>query len=70
MFINDFQDDVDTLLISKSFGYQTVQAVLDDGSSSGGDSAIDLSHNGDDRPRIILLGIDNANDLANDIILV
>jgi hypothetical protein len=61
---------VDTLFISADFGYETVEELLRDASSSGGDSALDLSGNGDDRPRIILLGIDNFNKLADDIVIV
>ena len=43
VFVLDFQDNVDTLEISKSFGYQTVQDVLDDASSSGGDSSLSVA---------------------------
>ena len=62
----DFEDDVDTIYIDKDFGFATVQEVLDHCSSSGGDSAIDLSKNGDDFPRIVLYGLDDYNKLAND----
>ena len=68
--VMDFEDDVDTIYIDKDFGFATVQEVLDHCSSSGGDSAIDLSKNGDDAPRIVLYGLDDYNKLANDIILV
>jgi Ca2+-binding RTX toxin-like protein len=68
--VMDFEDDVDTIYIDKDFGYATVQDVLDDCTSSGGDSAIDLSHNGDDAPRIVLYGLDDSNKLANDIVLI
>lgn len=68
-FILDFQDDQDTLYIDSDYGFSSVRQVLRFASSSGGDSAIDLSKNGDDSPRIILLGVDNFNDLRDDIIL-
>jgi Ca2+-binding RTX toxin-like protein len=68
-FILDFQDDQDTLYIDSDFGFSSVRQLLRFASSSGGDSAIDLSKNGDDSPRIILLGVDNFNDLRDDIIL-
>jgi hypothetical protein len=38
-------------------------------SSSGGDSAIDLSGSGADAPRVVLHGVDNGFDLAGSIIL-
>ncbi len=47
-----------------------MQDVLDNCSSSGGDSAIDLSKTGADFPRVILLGLDDYNKLANDIVLI
>ena len=68
--VMDFEDDVDTIYIDKDFGFATVQDVLDNCSSSGGDSAIDLSKNGDDVPRIVLYGLDDYNKLANDIVLI
>lgn len=68
--IYDFKDNIDTLYIDRDFGFTSVAQVLDYASSSGGDSAIDLSKNGDDSPRIILLGLDNANKLADDIVLI
>ena len=68
--IFDFQDDVDTILIDRDFGFTSVQQVLNFASSSGGDSAIDLSKTGADSPRIILYGVDNFNDLADDIVLI
>ncbi len=84
--VQDFQDNTDTLFIDKDF-FSNIDEVsggqvqfgnmsVDDmltyfASSSGGDSAIDLSGgNGDDAPRIILLGVDNAFDLANDIVFI
>jgi Ca2+-binding RTX toxin-like protein len=72
VFINDFQDDIDTLLLDESFfpGKTVNQILTQHGSSSGGDSAIDLSGTGADSPRIILLGVDNIFSLANDITLV
>ncbi len=66
--VQDFKDNTDTLYISKQY-FNTIQDVLDAVSSSGGDSEIDLSGNGDDAPRIILLGVENGNQLANDIVL-
>jgi uncharacterized protein len=66
--IMDFQDNVDTIYISKAY-FATIQEVLENCSSSGGDSAIDLSGNGDDNPRIVLYGLDDFNKLANDIVL-
>lgn len=70
--ITDFELGVDTLLIDSSFypGITVQQLLTKHGSSSGGDSAIDLSGNGADFPRIILLGVDNAFDMANDINLI
>jgi Ca2+-binding RTX toxin-like protein len=68
--IRDFVDDVDTIYIDRDFGFSSVQEVLENASSSGGDSAIDLSKNGDDAPRIIIFGLDNFNKLANDIVLI
>ena len=70
--ITDFTDDIDTLLIDSDFfpGKSVEQILTKFGSSSGGDSAIDLSRVGDDAPRIILLGVDNIFDLKDDIILV
>jgi Ca2+-binding RTX toxin-like protein len=65
--IMDFQDNVDTIYISRSY-FATKQEVLDNISSSGGDSAIDLSGNGNDNPRIVIYNID-ASQLANDIVL-
>lgn len=72
ILITDFQDDVDTLLLDGDwFPGKTVNQILTRfGSSSGGDSAIDLSRRGDDSPRIILLGVDNIFDLRDDIILI
>lgn len=72
VFINDFKDDVDVLLLDGDFyNGKTIQQILTQhGSSSGGDSAIDLSGNGDDSPRIILLGVDNVMDLVDDIVLI
>ena len=70
-FVLDFTDNVDTIFIDGSdFGFNSVQEILDNCTSSGGDSAIDLSKNGDDAPRIILLGLDDYNKLANDIVLI
>ncbi|MEQ1578311.1 MAG: calcium-binding protein [Hyphomicrobium sp.] len=66
--IMDFQDNVDTIYISKSY-FSTIQDVLDNCSSSGGDSAIDLSGTGADSPRIVLYGLDDYNKLADDIVL-
>lgn len=70
--ITDFTIGEDTLLIdSRFFPDMTIDDILTEfGSSSGGDSAIDLSQNGDDAPRLILLGVDNAFDLAGDIVLI
>lgn len=68
--VYDFKDNIDTLYIDRAYGFNSVQQVLQFASSSGGDSAIDLSKTGDDSPRIILLGIDNFNKLANDIVLI
>ena len=69
-FILDFQDDQDTLYIDSDYGFASVKQLLRFASSSGGDSALDLSKNGDDSPRIILLGVDNFNDLRDDIVLI
>ncbi len=70
--ITDFQDDVDTLLLDGDFfpGRTVNQILTRFGSSSGGDSAIDLSRRGDDSPRLILLGVDNIFDLKDDIVLI
>jgi serralysin len=65
--IMDFQDNVDTIFISKQY-FTTVRQVLNNCSSSGGDSAIDLSKNGDDSPRIVLYNLDDFHKLANDIV--
>jgi Ca2+-binding RTX toxin-like protein len=65
--IMDFQDDVDTIYISKTY-FATKQELMQHISSSGGDSAIDLSGNGDDSPRIVIYNIDK-NQLSNDIVL-
>jgi Ca2+-binding RTX toxin-like protein len=65
--IMDFQDDIDTIYISKTY-FATKQELLQHISSSGGDSAIDLSGNGDDSPRIVIYNADKA-DLINDIVL-
>lgn len=72
VFVTDFQNDVDTLLIDGDFfPGKTIQQILTQhGSSSGGDSAIDLSGTGADAPRIILIGVANVFDLANDIVLI
>lgn len=72
VLITDFQDDIDTLLLDESFfpGKTINQILTQHGSSSGGDSAIDLSGTGANAPRIILLGVDNIFDMANDITLV
>lgn len=68
--VYDFKDNVDTLYIDRDYGFTSVRQLLEHASSSGGDSAIDLSKNGDDSPRIILLGLDNFNKLADDIVLI
>lgn len=72
VIITDFELGVDTLLIDSDFypGISVQKLLTRHGSSSGGDSAIDLSGNGADFPRIILLGVDNAFDLADDITLL
>ena len=72
VIITDFEDNTDTLLLdSDFFPGKTVDQILEHfGSSSGGDSAIDLSHTGADSPRLILLGVDNINNLAGDIVLI
>jgi Ca2+-binding RTX toxin-like protein len=66
--IFDFTNDVDTLFISSAFGF-TLQDIIDNASSSGGDSQVDLSGTGADFPRIILHGFDNHFDLQNDIVI-
>ena len=66
----DFQDDVDTIVIDSAYGFDSVRELLKFCSSSGGDSAIDLSRTGADAPRIILLGVDNFRDLADDIVII
>lgn len=66
--IIDFHNNQDTIYISKDYGFADIQELLDNCSSSGGDSAIDLSKNGDDAPRIIILGLDNFNKLEDDIV--
>lgn len=66
--IMDFQDNVDTIYISHTY-FATVQDVLNNASSSGGDSAIDLSGTGADAPRIVLHGLDDFNKLADDIVI-
>ena len=72
VIINDFENDVDTLLLDGDFfpGLTIHQILVRHGSSSGGDSAIDLSRHGADSPRLILLGVDNILDLSNDIVLI
>jgi serralysin len=65
--IMDFEDDVDTIYISRTY-FATKAEVLQNISSSGGDSAIDLSGTGADNPRIVILNIDQ-NQLANDIVM-
>lgn len=72
VIITDFDNNTDTLLLDENFfAGKTVRQILTrHGSSSGGDSAIDLSGRGDDSPRIILLGVDNIFDLRDDITLV
>lgn len=72
IFITDFTDDVDTLLLDGDFfpGKSIEQILTKFGSSSGGDSAIDLSGTGADSPRIILLGVDNIFDLKDDITII
>ena len=65
--ILDFQDDVDTIYISKTY-FATKKALMQNVSSSGGDCAIDLSGQGDDSPRIVIYNIDKSQ-LANDIVL-
>jgi hypothetical protein len=46
--VMDFQDDIDTIVIDSAFGFTSVAEVLEFCSSSGGDSAIDLSKIGAD----------------------
>ncbi len=72
IFITDFTDNVDTLLLDGDFfpGKTINQILTQFGSSSGGDSAIDLSGTGADSPRIILLGVDNIFDLRDDITII
>lgn len=72
IIITDFTDDVDTLLLDGDFfpGKSIEQILTRFGSSSGGDSAIDLSGTGADSPRIILLGVDNIFDLKDDITII
>jgi Ca2+-binding RTX toxin-like protein len=72
VFITDFTDNVDTLLLDGDFfpGKSINQILTRFGSSSGGDSAIDLSGTGADSPRIILLGVDNIFDLKDDITII
>ncbi|GHC44322.1 calcium-binding protein [Neogemmobacter tilapiae] len=65
--IMDFQDNVDTIYISKTY-FATKAELMQNVSSSGGDCAIDLSGNGDDSPRIVIYNIDKSQ-LANDIVL-
>ena len=64
--VNDFEEGPDKLYISQSYGFSKAE-ILANSSSSGGDSAIDLSGTGADSPRIILLGLDNV--VASDIVL-
>ena len=70
--ITDFTGDVDTLLLDGGFfpGKSIQQILTQFGSSSGGDSAIDLSRTGADSPRLILLGVDNIFDLVDDIVII
>ncbi|MCB1431208.1 MAG: calcium-binding protein [Alphaproteobacteria bacterium] len=70
--ITDFKDNVDVLLLDSNFypGKTVQQIITLHGSSSGGDSAIDLSGNGADAPRIILLGFDNIFNIVDDIVLI
>lgn len=65
--IMDFEDDIDTIYISRTY-FATKQEVLQNISSSGGDSAIDLSGTGADNPRIVIYNVDQ-NQLANDIVM-
>ena len=69
-FIHDFKAGTDELRISHLFGFHSVQDIIDAAHSSGGDTAIDLSGVGDDNKQIILLGIDDISQIANDIILI
>ena len=70
--IADFTDNVDTLLLDGDFfpGKSIQQILTRFGSSSGGDSAIDLSRTGADSPRLILLGVDNIFNVIDDIVLI
>ncbi len=71
--IYNFEVGIDKIVIdASSYGVEgmSVQDFISlYVSSSGGDSAIDLSGNGDDRPRVVLHGVDNGFDLENSIIL-
>ena len=69
-FIKDFHPGEDTLYISKAFGFDTVQDFLDAGHPSGGDTPFDLSGVGDDNLQIILLGINDPSEIANDVVLI
>jgi Ca2+-binding RTX toxin-like protein len=70
--ITDFTLSDDTLLLDGDFfPGKTVGQILNQfGSSSGGDSAIDLSHTGADSPRLILLGVDNIFDMKDHIVII
>jgi serralysin len=72
-YIHDFKSGVDKIYLSKAFGFENAQDVLDNIASSGGDSTIreslDMADNGID-VEIVLLGIDDASQLTvNDIVL-
>jgi Ca2+-binding RTX toxin-like protein len=71
--IHNFEIGVDKIVIDASaYGFEgmtVLEFISNYVSSSGGDSAIDLSGNGDDFPRIILYGVDNGFDLEGSIVL-
>jgi Ca2+-binding RTX toxin-like protein len=67
-FIYDFNIHEDKIYISKDYGFKSAQQIVNKfAHSSGGDTAIDLSKTGDDNHQIIILGLDNANHLADHI---
>ena len=68
-FIHDFKADDDKLYLSRDFGFHSIQDVIDAAHSSGGDTAIDLSGNGDDDYQIILLGISDISEISGHIFL-
>ncbi len=72
--IHDFEIGVDKIYIDASaYGFDGMSEedfIIEHVSSAGGDSAIDLSGTGEDRPRVVLHGVDNGFDLEGSLFLV